>query len=123
MADFKLKSGAALTVSMAAFEDGNELRKAVSRCQAKAGLDGFGNDSQVQVLLADDEVERRVFACRKSAIYEGAAVNKGLFDDPQLREKARGDFFEIVAKILEVNVNPFFQTVSSELSTPQAEKA
>ena len=122
MPEFTLKSGAKLVASMAAFEDGNELRKAVARCMAKAGLDGFGTDTAVQALMADDEVERRVFACGNAASYCGAKVNRALFDNADLREKATGDYFEIVAKLLEVNLNPFFRTASSA-STTQVAKA
>lgn len=113
MAEFKLKSGNTLAVSVAAFEDGNALRKAVTRCMAKAGLDGFESETSVQQLLCDDEVERLMFLCAKAAIYSGAKVDRGLFDDPKLAQQARGDYFEIVARVLGVNLNPFFQTASS----------
>lgn len=113
MPEFELKSGNKLTVSMAAFKDGNELRKAVIRCMAKSGLDGFESENSVQQLLCDDEVERRMFVCAQKAIYAGAKVNLDLFDDTKLGEAARGDFFEIVARVLGVNLNPFFPTASS----------
>lgn len=114
MQEFKLKSGNALVVSMAAFEDGNELRKAYTRCQLKSGLDGYESEQAVQGLLCDDEMERRVFECAKSATYAGAKVDRKLFDDTRLREDARGDYFEIFAKVLGVNLNPFFKNASSE---------
>lgn len=109
MAEFTLKSGNKLVVSMAAFADGNALRKAVARCETK---DIHAEDS-ITRLLSDDDVEKCVFVCATSAIYEGAKVNRDLFDDAKLREAARGDYFEIFAKIMEVNLNPFFPKAPS----------
>lgn len=113
MPEFKLKSGNTLVVSMAAFEDGNALRKSVLRIMTKSGMQGFEDESAVQQLLCDDDVERNVFICAKAATYAGAKVDPALFDDPKLKEDARGDYFEIVSRVMGVNLNPFFRTASS----------
>lgn len=123
MAEFKLKSGATLVVSMAAFQDGNGLRKAVARSAAVREPGDYIGEAAAQSLLADDGIEIWVFTCAKKAIYEGAKVSADLFDDPKLGAQARGDYFEIVSKILEVNLNPFFVTAFSESKTPQAAAA
>lgn len=117
MPEFELKSRNKLIVSMAAFEDGNDLRKAVMRCMAKAGLDGFQSEEAVQQLLCDNDVERLMFSCAQAAIYAGAKVDKKLFDDPKLAEDARGDYFEIVSRVLGVNLNPFFRQASLQSGT------
>lgn len=113
MPEFKLRSGNTLVVSMAAFEDGNSLRKSVLRCMTKSGVDGFQSEAAVQQLLCDDDVERQVFICAKAATYAGAKVDAALFDDAKLKEDARSDYFEIVARVMGVNLNPFFRTASS----------
>lgn len=113
--EFVLKSGATLVISMSPFEIGNELRKCVARCLRNES-DAL-SESALQKLISDNDVERQVFLCAQKAIYAGAKVNKDLFDDIKLGEQARGDYFEMFAKILEVNLNPFFQMASSALKT------
>lgn len=102
--DFTLKSGAKLTISVSSFEIGNEMRKAFRRI-GKAQAD----------LLADDGMERLFFLAAQSSIYEGAKVDKRLFDDPKLGQQARGDYDEIFEKVMEVNLEPFFPRVSASL--------
>ena len=113
--DFVLGSGAKLTVSMAAWQDMQALRKATTRCFLNAGMSASTkvDEVQTQMLLVDDDVERAVFQCAKSAIYEGAKVDAALFDDQKLKEKAVSDYFEIVAKVIKVNTDPFFRHASS----------
>ena len=118
MPEFILKSGNPLVVSMSAFEIGNALRKAVARC-LKDEADPM-SESALQKLASDDDVERQVFLCAQKALYKQVKVNQALFDDPQLGEAARGDYFEIFAKLLEVNLNPFFRQASSASSAPSA---
>jgi len=103
--DFVLKSGAKLTVSVSPFEIGNEMRKQF-RVAAKSNID----------ILTDDKMEDLFFLAAQKAIYDGAKVNKALFDDPKLGEQARGDYDEIFEKVLEVNLTPFFSKISG-LST------
>lgn len=105
--DFILKSGAKLTVSIAPFAVGNELRKAFRRASRTNGD-----------LLSDDDMEKLFFLCAEKAIYAGAKVNKALFDDVKLGEQARGDYDEIFGKVLEVNLAPFFPPASSASEVP-----
>lgn len=114
--DFTLESGRVLTVSMASFEDGNALRKAIYRCREEHHIPDFSSEDSIQILLCDDKVEEAIFACAKAAIYAGAKVNRNLFDEPVLKEDARADYFQIVSKIMEVNLKPFFRKVSSASS-------
>lgn len=106
--DFTLGSGAKLTVSVASFEIGNAIRKAA----IKLGLENE------RIFIADDEMERLFFEAAKSAIYDGARVDRRLFDDPKLGETAKGDYHEMFTKVLEVNLAPFFPRVSGSSTQP-----
>ena len=121
MPEFILKSGAKLVVTMSPFSVGNSLRKAVAR--ALSGQTDALSEGALNSLVANDEVEQIFFLCAQSAIYVGAKVNPALFDLPDLATQARGDYFEIFAKILEVNLNPFFPQASSGSSTQAPAKA
>lgn len=118
MPEFVLGSGNKLVVSMSPFSDGNELRKSVSRCMTRCNIKEIAKDESVLQLMSDDDVEKWIFVCAKASTYNGIKVNRDLFDDPKLSVQARGDFFEIVSKIMEVNLNPFFHQASSASSIP-----
>ena len=114
MAEFKLKSGNTLTVTEAQFEDGIKLRDAVKKCLEGGKLLGL-SDADASARIVDDVTVRELFfVCAKAATYEGAKVDRKLFDDAKLKAAARGDFDEIVSKVLEVNVNSFFPQVRTE---------
>lgn len=106
--EHKLRSGNLLVVSEAAFEDGIALRDAVKKCLEGGLLLGLSEADATKRIVDDVAVRALFFVCAKAATYAGAKVNKALFDDPQLKAAARGDFDEIVSKVLEVNVNSFF---------------
>ena len=108
MQEFKLKSGNILVVSEAPFEDGIRLRDAVKKCLEGGKLLGL-SDADASARIVDDVTVRELFfVCAKAATYAGAKVDRKLFDDAALKVAARGDFDEIVSKVLEVNVNSFF---------------
>ena len=122
MPEFITKSGAKLTVSMAAFEDGDALNDAVWDCKKAFIERGLPTDLLTEDYLHNPRVKAAVFACARAAVYEGAQVNAKLFDDLKLGVQARGDMYEIFAKVMEVNLNPFFVNASSGLSTSEPEK-
>ena len=120
---FMLSSGVELKVSSAAFVDANRLKNALlSAARGMKGLDdslvgglgGIANMDLGPVLDAilgaatSPEVEQALFKCAERALYDNIRVNVALFDDPQIGEKARGDYYEIALKIIEVNCRPFF---------------
>jgi hypothetical protein len=117
--DFTLKSGAKLTVSMASFADGDELNDSVWECKKSFIERGLPIDLLAEDYFHNPRVKAAVMNCSKSAIYENAKVDARLFDDPKLGVQARGDLYEIVAKIMEINLNPFFVHASSGLSTTE----
>ncbi len=108
MQEFDLKSGNKLVVSEAAFEDGIRLRDAVKKCLEGGKLLGLSDEDASKRIVDDLAVREMFFTCAKAATYAGAKVDRKLFDDPKLKAAARGDFDEIVGKVLEVNVNSFF---------------
>lgn len=116
MAEFTMRSGRKLVVSISSFEDGNALRKAYLRCQLKSGLQGYESEAEAQQLLCDDELEKLFFQCARKAIYAGAKVDPELFDKKDLQEDARSDYFEIFSTVLGVNLKPFFRNASSASS-------
>lgn len=124
--DFTLASGAVVHVTTASFDDCNALTKAISRCAKGLPIgDVMGMDLSVLkdylvAAVASDDVERALFKCMERATYamNGSGpvrINKALFDDPQLGDAARQDYFEICAKVIEVDVAPFFVKAFSAL--------
>ncbi len=133
--DFTLGSGAVVHVTTASFDDCNALTKAISRCAKGLPITDDVLGMNVGVLkdylvaaIGSDDVERTLFKCMERATYakEGAGlarINKALFDDPQLGDAARQDYFEICAKIIEVDVAPFFVQAFSVLKARMASAA
>lgn len=106
---FTLKSLAKLQVTSAPFEDAVALMEAVKR-----SVNGLDPSLQIDnVVLANPEVRKALYPCFRLALYELVRVGPELFDDPKLGERARGDYFEICSRLIEVNVKPFFLTTSS----------
>jgi|ERR1035437_1628200 hypothetical protein len=113
MPEFTLKSGNKLVASCVSFKDGIATRDAVKRCLEAGKLLGLSDADSSQRIVDDIGVREMFFVCAKAATYAGAKVNEALFDDPALKDAARADYDEIVSKVLEVNVNSFFQQASS----------
>ncbi len=118
--DFTLKSGAKLHVSTAPFEAAVGLVETIKRVS-------FGIDPSVSVddlVLAHPDVRKALYPCFESAVYETMRVTPELFDDPKLGKRARGDYFEICSRVIEVNTKDFFlktSTTSTEPSSPPTE--
>lgn len=106
---FTLKSGAQLQITTAPFEDAVALVETVRRV-------ALGMDPSLEldgVVLANPDVRKALYPCFRLALYEKAIVGVGLFDDIKLGERARGDYFEICSRVIEVNSKPFFLKTSS----------
>lgn len=117
--DFILKSGAKLHVTPSDFKTAMGLVKAIQK--ATLGLPRE-SDASLAVVVSD-EVEAAVHRCMARATYEGQRLDLGLFDDPTLGPRARQDYFDICARIIEVNCNPFFGKAPSTLKGPSATAA
>lgn len=73
------------------------------------------------------ELEQAIFSCAEAAIYkaDGTAktsvrfdtkvVGYGLFDNPQYRLQARGDYYDICTAVVEENLRPFGLALYSAL--------
>lgn len=115
----------------ATFKDASDLKKETMKCLNKSDVlknidvNNISNtntkgifDSLANLIISLDtsvEFENAVFKCLERCIYDDKfSITQQLFDDkPELRE----DYYEIVTKCCEVNLRPFFKSLSSELST------
>jgi hypothetical protein len=120
--DFKLASGASLTVSQAPFVDAMALQKALLASVKGLPLSADIMKMDVSVLkdgviaaATSPEVEKALFQCAARATYDNIVVSSDLFDDPKIGTQARKDFYDIAWKIIEVNCGPFFKTTFSRL--------
>ncbi len=120
--DFTLPSGSKLVVSESAYQDANTLLKALLR--TAKGVQLAHNPLETDVTALKDvvleaatspEVDAALFKCAERAMYENVRVTKDLFDDPKLKDLARGDYFLILWHVIEVNCGPFFGKTFSAL--------
>lgn len=119
-------------IEAASFKDAVNLKKSTMKCLTGVSKDlDFSNltdidvskffDTLAQLIInldTSEEFETAVFECLKCCIYDynerNIKITRQLFDDiPELRE----DYYEIVTKCCEVNLRPFFKSLSTELST------
>lgn len=104
-----LKSGSVLKITTAPFEAAIALVEAV-----KAASFGRSATEEVgDIIVFDPGVRKALGAVFDTVLYDQVRVSAGLFDDLKLGERARGDYVEICAKVIEVNVKPFFLMTSS----------
>lgn len=115
--DFILKSGAKLHVTTAPFEPAVSLVEVVKKAAA-----GMSSDLDVgNVALSSPEVRKALYEVFPWATYEGFKLYPGLFNEPKIGDQARGDYFEICARLIEVNTRPFFlKTSSKSTDSPEA---
>lgn len=136
--EFSLPSGAKLYVGIASFAHAKALHDAVMselRGKGVASLDvveiqqAISGKSQeglnvivdkMLAIAASKEIESAIFACADSALYmvdgsqeSSVKVSRAIFDDPKTRDSARDDFYQISAKVAEVNLRPFFKALFS----------
>ena len=115
----------------ASFRDATNLKKEVLKSLKDAGIiQGINLESLKNLEVADiinsvanliitmdisESFDSALFACLKVCIYDNKhSITAQLFDDiPELQE----DYYEIVSKCCEVNLRPFFKSLTSELST------
>jgi hypothetical protein len=127
--EFKMPSGAKLTVSVCPFADANALLKALLKSAKGIGVPKDLLQADVSVLkdvlisaATSDDVEAALFKCGSRASYQNVKVTAELFDDTNLGEIARKDYYSIWSKIVEVNCSPFFEqtfsALKARLSTP-----
>ena len=120
--DFTLSSGMKLVVTPAPFVDAMALNKAlllsvkglpISDDMLKMDISVL-KDAVISAATSPD-VEQALYRCGKRALYNNRVVEPDLFDDPQIGDQAREDFYDIAVKIVEVNCGPFFKKTFSKL--------
>jgi hypothetical protein len=121
--EFSLPSGSKMVVSEAAYVDAIALFKALMKSVKGVPLSGDIELLNVTVLkdalieaATSPEVDAALFKCADRAVYENVKVTPALFDDPKLKDVARGDYFLILWHVIEVNCGPFFGKTFSVLS-------
>lgn len=65
-------------------------------------------------LMTSDKFERIIFKCLGYCTYNDIKITKQLFDD---MPEARADYYQIIKECVEVNLNPFLKSLTSQLST------
>lgn len=65
-------------------------------------------------LMTSDKFDRIIFKCLNSCTYNGVKITKQLFDD---MPEARQDYYQIIKECVEINLNPFLKSLTSQLST------
>jgi hypothetical protein len=116
---FILKSGKKLVVTEAPFEASIALVETCKR--ATLGLSADVIESVVdQVLYSSSEVRKALYAAFDTVLYDTFKMGPGLFDDAQIGAAARGDYYEICSRVIEVNTKAFFlKTSSASTTTPE----
>lgn len=127
--EFNTSNGVVVEIKAAPFKDACNLKKAVAKAIKDAKIFNDVNtanimdikvDSLIQLLAdidASDEFEKTVMECLKYCIYDKGGKNikitSQLFDDiPEARE----DYYAMISKCVEVNLRPFFKSLTSEFS-------
>ena len=119
-----LPSGAVLEMTMAPFEDGHRLLKAVSREIENTKLASNMQDidaikNLMMRAIYSDEIDRALTPCLARCKYNKQPVNKNLFSDETISEeekiKRRGDYLPVIKEVLLYNLTPFFSSLGSLL--------
>lgn len=122
MATKILPSGALLEMTMAPFEDGHRLLKAVSReienTKISAGMQDLDAIKNLMMrAIYSDEIDRALVPCMARCKYDKKPVNRSLFSDETIMEeekiKRMGDYLPVVKEVLMFNLQPFFSSLGS----------
>jgi hypothetical protein len=120
--EFKMPSGAKLVVSVCPFQDANALLKALLKSAKGLPLPKDLMEADLSVMkdgliaaATSDDVEAALFKCGERCAYQNVKVTPELFDDKNLGELARKDYYAIWTKVVEVNCTPFFAQTFSML--------
>ena len=65
-------------------------------------------------LMTSEKFDRIIFKCLTTCTYNGIKITKQLFDD---MPEARQDYYQIIKECVEINLNPFLKSLTSQLST------
>lgn len=123
MAETKtLPSGAILEMTMAPFEDGHRLLKAVSKEIENTKISSSMQDfdaikSLMMRAIYSDEIARALTPCMERCKYNKKPVNKELFSDETISDDEkvlrRGDYLPVIKEVMLYNLAPFFNSLGS----------
>lgn len=134
MQEITLKSGNILKFSMASFIDSIRLTNIVARAFSQRGLDvkldretelSFQGlfeknpDAFIKGLMDvvfEEFVMDVVFKCAEKCVYVKKGVSMKVTQETFEDEEARKDFYEIMLKIAQENIKPFFGNLLTVLS-------
>jgi hypothetical protein len=115
-----LPSGATLEIQIASFAVGNNLFKTLCREFKNSGVLGGGitleniTNKDISILAGpvlqaagSDEVERCLWDCFKTCLYNNKRITRETFEP----EEARGDYLKAAWEVLKTNVAPFFNGI------------
>lgn len=128
---FTLRSGTVLQVDdMAPFEVCVPIVEVIKKSMRDAARQAAGDrpitevdDSEVgDAVASDPNVRKAVVDVFPWVIYGTDRMSLGLLNDADNGARVRGDYFEIISRVVEVIARPFFPQTSSE-STRQEEVA
>jgi hypothetical protein len=136
MEEITLASGAKLAITIAPFEDVMELQTVVAEALGKfslpadlagvdlsvAGIVGHPSmlaelTDKIKSVATSRDVRAIMMKCFARCTYNGARLNKELFDDPKVGADVRKDYYTLFMKVLEANCKPFFEQTFSAFST------
>lgn len=114
MKTFKLPSGKELSVTMGSFSESKSFYQAVLKSAKKISM---GENVEIDTnfikdifceLLSDKEIEENMNNLLKRCLYGKQKIDP---DETFESEEARGDYFEIMRFVAEVNIAPFVKSL------------
>lgn len=112
--DFTLKSGAVLHMTTFDFELAIALQETVLQACKDENQEGDVN----VVIRSSPTVRKALYTVFPRCTYDGIKLYPGIFNEPEIGEKARGDYYEICSRIVETNALDFFLMISLPSTTP-----
>ncbi len=119
-----LGSGAILEMTIASFEDGKKLLKAVTKevkgIEITKGQDAINViKNMVASVILSDEIDSALKPCLDRSTYNNKRITQETFED----EIARGDYLMVLKEVLEYNLTPFFSNLLSMLKDIEKQMA
>jgi hypothetical protein len=124
-----LPSGAMLLMNMATITAAFTLNDVVLKTLMATGRTSADPTSldpeSIIALVSSEGVREAVFKCAEKAVYlaggKGSAAQRitmSLFDDQAIGAQIRGDYFDLVAAVINFNTVPFYQARISASKVP-----
>ncbi len=132
----KIIDGKELIISPAPFEDAMALQEVIAKAFKKDGIKidlssvelDFENLEKIKsgdigdigwivepvlTMLTDSTIRKHLFKCAERGLFNKLKIDENLFDAPENRKY----YHQVMMEVLKVNISPFFDRVSSQLSS------